>query len=220
MTEDKTFPVWNPPPPPPVPEQQQAKPSQKMRWVFGGVGLVLGLLIAGAGSGGQPEAITATAPTVTKTVTQQGPVVTETVAPPEAAPEPPAADDGVVAFGKTWTWDDGLQVKVSEPVAYRASNTALGGDGYKQQVVFTVTVTNKTGARFDPVLTTDITSAGREGDQIFDVAKDVSGGPDASLRDGGKVTFKIAYGVDDIKDIELQVSPDFGHEVAIFSTSP
>lgn len=118
--------IWDtqsalPPPPPPPPP---AKPVGKGRMVLVGVGgLMLGLLLASAGGSSTPETITATAPTVTKTVTQQGAVVTETV--PADAPtktvvvtEQPAAPE--TAFGPgSWLVGEDIaagQYKTAEQV--------------------------------------------------------------------------------------------------------
>lgn len=155
--------------------------------------------------------------TVTETVTA---VAAEDAEPeeeePEADPEP-EADSGEIAFGETWTWDDGVSVTVSEPEAYTPGEYSFGGEGYDEHVLFTVTVANESGAGIDLNLFTVSVQSGRtEGEQIFDSENGVDGSPMTTLLDGRDVEFIVAFGIEDPDDIVMQLAPTFDHDDAYF----
>ncbi len=134
--------------------------------------------------------------------------------PTEAPPEP-----NLSRYAKPFAWEDGLQVVLSAPVPYTPSN-----DGYVQKapayVVTTVTLTNKTGKTFDPSsFLLSAQSGGREADRIFDYDGGLDSPPSSPLPNGRSITFKAGFGVQDAKDVVIEVRPDFDHEAVIFTSN-
>lgn len=149
---------------------------------------------------------------------------TGTNAASRAATQEPAAsqtpaDDGEVAFGSAFTWEDGLSVTVSKPKAFKPSEFAAGAEG-KHHVVITVTVVNKTGKAFDPsLITMTLQSGDNESSQIFDSEHGIKGSPDTKLLNGRQAKFKAAFSVANPKDLVLELAPDFEHDSALWTTS-
>jgi hypothetical protein len=148
--------------------------------------------------------------------------VTPDVSAPEPFPSETSAEEGdrIGRFGETYTWEDGIEVTISQPSTYRPSDSAAGTDGFKKFVLFTVTVKNGGKDRFDPGLFgINGLSGDTEASQVFDSAKDIGGGPNASLLPGRSVKFKAAFGVADASDIVLEVSPSWEHDDVMFSST-
>jgi len=129
-------------------------------------------------------------------------------------PEPPTD----IRFGETWEWEDGMQVTVSTPKKYRPSEYAAGTDGYTKFVQFTVTVKNGTKKKVDLIGMADVASGDTEGHEVFDSGKGIEGSPSTSILPGRKVTYKVAFGVENPSDIVFQYGPTFEHEDAIFTS--
>lgn len=71
------------PPPPPVPPQQQPEPKKdRAKWWLLAAGFVLGLIVMSIATSSEPQTITATTPTVTKTVAGPETTVTQSVEVP------------------------------------------------------------------------------------------------------------------------------------------
>lgn len=136
----------------------------------------------------------------------------ETTTPDE--PEPPTE----IRFGQTWEWEDGMQVTVSKPSKYRPSEYAAGKDGHSKFVLFTVTVKNGSKKKVDLIGMANVASGDTEGGEVFDSGKGVEGAPSTSILPGRKVTYKVAFGVENPNDIVFQYSPTFEHEDAIFTS--
>jgi hypothetical protein len=121
-------------------------------------------------------------------------------------------------LGKAYTWKDGLAVTISAPAAFIPSNTSMV-DPAAAYVTFTVTVVNGTAANFDPsMFSTSFQSTNVEGKEVYDSAKNIGGAPSTTLLPGREVQFTIGYGVADPADIVLEVTPDFAHDAAIFTS--
>lgn len=209
--------------------------------LLGAPALALGLASCATGEDG----VSAAAPTVTTTVTvgqpegqgEPEPAVTETVtvtetvsvpaddAPdtgPESEPEPAPPDggsvtEGQIAFGETWTWEDGIAVTVSEPEPYETSSSGVGGEAFEDAVRFDVTIENGTDAPLELfAVLASVQSGTSTGDQIFDSANNVSGSPGNTLLAGRSVEFPIAFGVEDPEDLVLQITPGWDHDDAFF----
>lgn len=148
-----------------------------------------------------------------------------------AAEETSAADsneqsaaslDGVLKFGETAEYNDGVKVTVSEPrTDYTPGDTAAGNDNdaLKNYVVFAVTIENGSQEAYDPVMfLASGNSAGLEANQIFDSAQNLGSTPSTKLLPGDKVTFDMAFAVADVNDITLEISTDFEHDEILFTT--
>jgi len=123
---------------------------------------------------------------------------------------------GESAFGKAYTYSDGLSVKVGEPQPYTPDEWAAGGENHDQHVSFEVTIVNDTEAAFDPTFATSTVQSGNtEGDEVYDDT--VGGAPGTSVLAGRETTYTVAYGVDDPADIVFEMSPSFEHVSVIFS---
>ena len=134
-----------------------------------------------------------------------------------ATPDEPEAPTEI-RFGDTWEWEDGMQVTVSKPKKFKPSDYAAGTDGYTKFVQFTVTVKNGTSKKVDLIGMADAASGDTEAHEVFDSGKGISGSPSTSILPGRKVTYKVAFGVQDPNDIVFQYGPTFDHEDAIFTS--
>lgn len=153
------------------------------------------------------------------TATQQDSAPAGDNRPGTAAPASASkVDDGVATFGAAYTWKDGLSVTVGVPEGYEPGKYAAGTEGFDQFVVFDVTLVNKTGETWDPVLfSASVQSGNTEGSAVFDSAQ-LPNRPTTKLLDGREVTFKMAFGVADPADIVMEVRPDFTHSSVIFQS--
>lgn len=169
------------------------------------------LLVAGCSSAG--GAANSSPPTGSN-----APSVSSSEAAP-AASETTKADDGTVAFGTAFTWEDGLTATVSKPKAYKPSETAAGVKG-KKHVVVTVTLVNKTGKTFDPSLVTMTMQSGDdEASEIYDTGNGIEGSPSTKLLNGRQAKFKAAFSVANPADLVLELAPDFEHDSALWTTA-
>lgn len=126
------------------------------------------------------------------------------------------AKDGTVAFGQAYKWDDGLQVTISAPKSYKPSRWAAAKKS-KYYLVMTVTVLNGTSATYEPAMFhLSAQSGDSESDQVFDSGKGVGGGPDTKLLKGRQAKWKVAFAVQNPKDLVLEVTPDFEHDSVIY----
>lgn len=179
----------------------------------------------------------ATGTEATVTVTEPAPAaaaatvtVTETVtaeAAPEPAPAPEPEEDaepdaeesvGQLAFGETWTWEDGTSVTVSGPEEFTPGEYASGGEGYDHHVQFTISVENGSGEPLDLALfTVTMQSGTSEGDEVFDTDNGMEGSPFTTLLDGRAVEFVVGFGVEDPDDLVMQLAPTWDHDSAFFT---
>lgn len=181
--------------------------------------LAAGTAVIGlAACGGVTGEVASSQPTGTNALpTATTPVATETTeAPSEEPSETP--DDTTVAFGKTFTWENGVSATVSAPKSYRSSGNGIGGEKFKYAVIFTVTIVNKSGKAYDPsIASATVQSADAEGDQIFDSSNDLGGTPDTKVLNGRQTKFKMAFGVANPKDVVVEFSPGFEYNSAIWT---
>jgi len=94
------------------------------------------------------------------------------------------------------------------------------GDSY---VSFDVAVTNGTRKAFDPSLfQVSAQSGSTEGDLIIDVQTDsgvnVGAPPQTTVLPGRKVTYQVAFGVSNSKDLVVEVTPTFDYAPTIFTS--
>lgn len=145
------------------------------------------------------------------------PAVEATTVEPETPTTEATVDESApLAFGDTMTYTDGLSITVSKGTKFTPSDTSMGKG--KFFVKFTVVIVNGTGKVFDPsMFQATAQSSNVEGDEVFDSAGGMNGGPDTKLLKGREAKFVIGFGVEDPKDIVLEVTPSFEHNSALFN---
>lgn len=127
--------------------------------------------------------------------------------------------NGTAAFGRAYTWDDGLSVTIAAPQPYTPSQSAAGVVAGQTAVALQITVVNGTSAPFDPVLfTVSAQSGNTEASKIYDSAKNIGGGPSTKVLAGRETTYKVAFSVADPKDLIVEFSPDFTHRSVLFAS--
>lgn len=175
------------------------------------------LALAGCGgiSGTQSTVKTGTnRPAETSTTTPV--IVPETTDAPTADYEPTIDSNEPITFGGTKTYTDGLSITVSAPVRFKPSSESAIMEPAKAYVKFTVTLVNGTGKMFDPsMVSATVQSANIEGSNVFD--SNVGGSPSTKLLKGREVKYVVAFGVDDPKDIVMEITPGFDYESAMFT---
>lgn len=142
----------------------------------------------------------------------------EAAAAEEPSEEPTEEDSGVIAFGESYTYEDGLTVTLSPPAPFKPSyKEVVTGDG--QPIQFEVTIVNNTGAPFDPSgVYTTVQSGNEEGEELFDTEAGLDGSPTTTLLDGRESKFKIGYAVKDPADLVLQMTPSYDYEDVIYTS--
>lgn len=122
-----------------------------------------------------------------------------------------------LAFGETFTYENGLSVTVSAPEPFTPSDVSAGGENFSAHVRFNVTVVNGTDERYEPLMfSTSLQSANQEGDAVFD--NGLEGAPTTVLLPGREATFPVGYGVANPEDLVLEVSPGFEYESIVYFT--
>lgn len=178
-------------------------------------GIVMIFVVAGAVADATPSyseiesSVSAAAPSS---------VASSAVASSDATPTVP---EGVLAFGKTAEYSDGLKITVSEPANFTPSDTSasLGDESLKDYRKFTVTIENGTDEAFDPSLIyLSGNSGGKEASQVFDSEQNIMSAPNGKILPGDKVSYDVAFGVADPGNITLEAEPDFDREGVIFSS--
>jgi hypothetical protein len=110
------------------------------------------------------------------------------------------------AFGKSYTWDDGVTVTVGKPKSFRPSEFAAVEKG-KRYVKFTVTVVNKSDKPVDLGLTyISVQSKNQEADEVFDSGSGLKGPPDTKVLKGRVSEFDVGFGVADPKDVVMEIA--------------
>lgn len=137
--------------------------------------------------------------------------------PSASTTESASADLGTIKFGQSYKWDDGLQVTVTTPGAFKPSEWAVGGKKNAHYVAMTVTLVNGTGKTWDPTMFHLSGQSGdQDADQVFDTAKGVGDSPDTKLLAGRQAKWKVAFAVKNTADLVLEVEPDFDHDSVIY----
>lgn len=107
---------------------------------------------------------------------------------------------------------------VSAPAPFKPSESAYTEGKFKNFVVLTITITNNSTKNYDPTLfRTNVQSGDEAGESIFDSSQQIELPPQTSLLPGRKVTFKVAFGVKNPKDLIVQVAPGFEYDSSIFT---
>jgi hypothetical protein len=128
----------------------------------------------------------------------------------EPATEPTDAEVSTgpeeLAFGKSYTWEDGITLTVSKPSAFKPSEyTKI--EGAKAHMKFTVTVVNKSSGPLDLGLTyITMQSNNKEAEQVFDSENGLEGSPSTKLLKGRESEWDIGFGVANPKDMVMEVA--------------
>jgi len=111
-----------------------------------------------------------------------------------------------LAFGKSYTWDDGVRVTVGKPKKFKPSRFAAV-EKEMRYVRFTVTVVNKSDKPLDLSLTyVNVQSRNEEAHHLFDSLSGLKGPPDTKVLKGRKTKFDVGFGVADPKDVVMEVA--------------
>ena len=130
--------------------------------------------------------------------------------PDDEETEAPAVES---TLGKSFTYDDGLEVRVSEPREFTPSEYA-GDDGFPLHLKFKVTVINGSDQPYEPIdFQSSMSSDGAEGSAVYDEGMMP---PQTTVLPGKRVSFWIAYGVTTKDALTVQVQPSWDHERAVF----
>jgi hypothetical protein len=141
--------------------------------------------------------------------------------PPSPTTPPPPPSPAIHAFGTPVTYENGLTVTVSGPEPYTPSNTAAGEEGFTQFVRLSISVSNGTTEPYEPVLfTTNVQSGVTEGSQVFDYANNLGGSPSTAVLPGRELTWQMGFGVTDVNDLIVEVTPGFDYNETFYSTTP
>jgi hypothetical protein len=122
---------------------------------------------------------------------------------PTASRKPEAK---TLAFGKSYTWDDGVTVTVGKPKKFMPSEFAVV-EKTKDYLRFTVTVVNKSNKPVDLGLTyISVQSRNQEADHVFDSPTGLNGPPDTKVSKGKESEFHVGFGVADARDLVMEVA--------------
>lgn len=95
----------------------------------------------------------------------------------------------------------------------------MNGGSFKLFLVFQITVINGTKDTFNPgVMQTSLQSGDVAGSDVIDMGNGIGMPPQTLLLPGRSVTYKVAFGVKDAKNLVLQVTPDFQSKPALFTS--
>lgn len=173
------------------------------------------LALTACGGGGSEPTKTVTETSGTNRPSTSAPSAEEAV---ESAPENDAGlteteGPGVLDFGESFTYSNGLQVTASKPERVHTT--------YGPGVAVQVTVVNGTDQTFDPSMSYATMQVGNtEAEEIFDTENGYDGAPMTTVLPDREATFKIAFEGEDASDLVFEFEPDAGIEYGslIFAT--
>jgi hypothetical protein len=125
-----------------------------------------------------------------------------------------------LAFGKSYTWEDGITLTVGKPKKFKPSEYAAAKKA-KGYLKFTVTVVNKSDKPLDLGLTyITVQSSNKEAEEIFDSENDLDSTPDTKVLKGRESEFDVGFGVANTKDVVMEVAlqDDFERPNLLYST--
>lgn len=125
-----------------------------------------------------------------------------------------------LAFGKSYTWDDGVSVTVGKPKKFEPSEYA-SAEKAKGYLKFTVTVVNESNKSLDLGLTyITVQSSNKEAEPVFDSVNGLGSTPDTKVLKGRESEFGVGFGVADPKDVvmELALQDDFERPSLLYTT--
>jgi hypothetical protein len=131
----------------------------------------------------------------------------DAVRPASAAASPAASSAPAQPFGATVTFEDGSTLTAGPPVAFRPDDGAFGGEDLPHHVKLRVTFVNNSDEVFDPALTVgSASSAGTPGQLVYSSEFDP---PQAAVLPGKRVTWWVAFGVEDPKQVTFTTRMGF-----------
>lgn len=137
----------------------------------------------------------------------------------KSTPEP-KSDPLLKGFGDVITYDDGVSISVSKPAAFNPSPYAAGKEKGKKSELFTIVITNHSDDVVDLTPLPQMTSGGKQAGSITDLDSKTDAGdtPSTKLLPGKSITWNEGFAIADISDMQMQVSPGFEYDDAIFDT--
>ena len=168
------------------------------------------------GSNRPQPSVTTVTQTTTATAEPGGTQTVEPVDEPDRETSLTGTDPGILKLGSSFTYSDGLQLTLSKPTQFTPSEWAAPSSD--PGLIFTVTMMNGTGAKFDPTLSSITAQIGNEeAEQIFDSENGLDGGPSTSILPGREVTYKAAFVGTDTKNLVVEIAPDWDHGALTFT---
>lgn len=153
----------------------------------------------------------------TPAVSTPDPEASAASTPAEEEPAPEPEDDGILAFGETVTFADGLSISVSTPAPFTPSETAAGLIDGQQGIVLEFVLTNNTEKPYEPMIFNTASSGGVEATMIADSEQGILFPPSTTVLPGQTVKWNEAYSVADPASITLEVSAGFEYDSAIYT---
>lgn len=148
-------------------------------------------------------------PTPTNVAPQSSVAPSSSVGPSSSAPsvsrKPKRA---TLAFGKSYTWRDGVRVTVGKPRTFKPSRYAVV-EKSKHYVKFPITVVNKAEKPIDIGWThINVQSKDKEADQFYDSLSGLKGPPAKKVSKGREATFEVGFAVADPDDLTMELALD------------
>lgn len=136
------------------------------------------------------------------------------------APAEEAKDSGVLEFGETVNYDDGLSITVGKPEKFKPTEWAAYDKKAPAHVKFKVTIVNGTEEPFDATLVyASVQSGDTEATEVFDSDQMIGETPQTQLLPGRQASYWIGYGITNPQDIVLEISDALAHDAAIFTNA-
>ncbi len=196
-------------PPPPVPPQRNTALIVTLI-------VVIVLVVCGGGIAVFAVALSHSKPTANRTPLP-GPVVTDT------GGRGNLSTNGTIPFGDSHSaqWTDKVTASVVSVVKFTPSSTAAGTHEGQTGIKVTVKISNNSDKRLDLTLASVKVKSGANGtqaDTIVDLEGNLGLGFDGAVPPGNAATATYGFSVPtgDLSKIDVEVSPDFDHDSAIF----
>jgi hypothetical protein len=125
-----------------------------------------------------------------------------------------------LAFGKSYTWDDGVSVTVGKPTKFKPSAYAVVHKS-KRYLKFTVIVVNESNKPIDLGLTyISVKSSNEAAHEVFDSMSGLRGPPVTKVLKGRESKFEVGFGVADPKDMVMEIAlhDKFARPSLLYST--
>lgn len=134
------------------------------------------------------------------------------------ADELPNQPEGTFGKGAV-KYDDGLKIRLSTPETFNPSETSYADGDAPHYVKFTVSITNGTDERIDPILMyVSLASGETEAVAVYDVRNGLSSPPETVISPGDTRSWVVAFGVTNPDDLTAQVAMnDLVHDDALFT---
>lgn len=128
-----------------------------------------------------------------------------------------SGDDGTYAFGETVNYDDGVSFSVGQPQKFKPTESAFA-EKAPAYAKFKVKIVNDTKEPFDASLMYITAQSGDvEAAEVYDSEGGLNGAPQTKVLPGRQATYWVGFGIQNMKDIVMEVSDPMAHEPAIFT---